>query len=145
MQLLQRCFLFSVLAKKDIRFLEKMVHHRKYQAQETIFNQGEVGMGFYIIKSGVVDIYVESLGQSGERKKDLVQTLKFGHFFGELALVEENEIRTATAIARTETRLVGFFRPELFEIINRSPTAGARIALRLAEIMGRRLKESLRV
>lgn len=121
-----------------------MIHHRNYQAHETIFNQGDIGVGFYIIQSGSVDIYVESLSKSGHQQKDLIHTLEPGHFFGELALVEENEIRTATAVARVNTKLIGFFRPDLLEVINRSPITGARLSLRLAETLGRRLKESLK-
>ncbi|NJM10327.1 MAG: hypothetical protein HC883_05575 [Bdellovibrionaceae bacterium] len=38
--------------------------------------------------------------------------------------------------------LIGFFRPDLFEILDRQPATGVKILLRLSEVLGRRLKET---
>jgi CRP-like cAMP-binding protein len=56
--------------------------------------------------------------------------------------VEEGGRRSATATATNETALIGFFKPDLLEILERNPNAGVKIALRLGEVLGCRLRET---
>ena len=135
--------LFRDLSDSEIRFLERCVHVRNYHAGEAVFRQGEVGVGMYIITKGRIEITVADPGAPNDMSKDIFITqLLAGDFFGELSLVEENGRRTATAVSRDETSLIGFFKPDLLEILSRRPAMGTRIALRLAEVLGRRLKET---
>ena len=46
------------------------------------------------------------------------------------------------AIAGEDTSLIGFFKPDLLDILERRPAVGVKIALRLGEVIGRRLKET---
>jgi CRP/FNR family cyclic AMP-dependent transcriptional regulator len=135
--------LFQDLTGKELKLVENIVNIRNYRPGETIFRQGEVGVGMYIISRGLVNIYVEEIiPASGEVKTVHVTQLKEGDFFGDLALVEENSRRSATAVASVETILIGFFKPALLEITDRNPTAGVKILLRLSEVLGGRLKET---
>jgi CRP/FNR family cyclic AMP-dependent transcriptional regulator len=141
-----RCtFVFHPLSRKDLGFVNDTVHLRTFKPGETVFRQGEIGVGMYIILRGSLDIFVD---QTLEDENDLpsrsqmVTRLKGGDFLGELSLVESNSRRTATAIASEETALIGFFKPDLFEILERQPETGVKILLRLAEVLGRRLKET---
>lgn len=140
---LRENFLFQDLTDREIRFIENIVHVRRYHAGEMIFRQGEVGVGMYIILNGRVEIYVtDREALSEEHKEIFITQLTTNDFFGELSLVEENGRRTASATAREETTLIGFFKPDLVEILARNPDAGIKITFRLAEILGRRLKET---
>lgn len=140
---LRENLLFQDLTDRELGFLEDIVHIRKYHAGETVFRQSEVGVGMYIIVKGRVEIFVSDAGSSTEEGRDIFITqLLPGDFFGELSLVEENGRRTASAIAREETTLIGFFKPDLMEILARSPQTGIKIVSRLAEVLGRRLKET---
>jgi CRP-like cAMP-binding protein len=112
---------------------------RKYRKNEIIFRQEEVGVGMYIIVKGSVNITTED---SMDHDHILIAKLGPGDFFGELSLVEENGKRSATACAVEETTLIGFFKPDLLEILERNPNAGVKITLRLGEVLGRRLKET---
>ncbi len=135
--------LFRDLSEAELRFLERCVHIRHYHSSEPIFRQGEVGVGMYIIAKGRVEIFVSDPSSPNDESRDIFITqLLPNDFFGELSLVEENGRRTATAVAREETTLIGFFKPDLIEILARRPAMGTRIALRLAEVLGRRLKET---
>lgn len=135
--------LFRDLSDTELRFLERCVHVRHYQPGEPVFRQGDVGVGMYIIVKGRVEIYVQDPNAPNESTRDIYITqLSPTDFFGELSLVEDNGRRTATAIARDETTLIGFFKPDLTEILSRRPQTGTRIVLRLAEVLGRRLKET---
>jgi CRP/FNR family cyclic AMP-dependent transcriptional regulator len=136
-------YLFQDLSLHELNVLERVIHVRSYRPGENIFRQGDVGVGMYIISTGIVNIYVEEIiPKTGEPKMALVTQLKESDFFGDLALVEENGRRSATAIANTDTTLIGFFKPDLLEITSRNPSAGVKILLRLGEILGQRLKET---
>lgn len=135
--------LFSDLNTFELKLVEKIVNVRHYRPGETIFKQGEVGVGMYIIMSGTVNIYVEELEIStAESFSTYVTQLKAGEFFGELALVESEGRRSASATAHDECVLIGFYKPDLFEIIERNPSAGVKILMRLGEVLGIRLKET---
>ena len=136
-------YIFKELSALELSFIQSLVHYRTYRAGETVFRQGEVGVGMYIVVKGCVNISVEDdPGQHLNGKSNFVTRLNQGDFFGEIALVEQTGRRTATATAAGELVLLGFFKPDLAEIIERSPKTGVKIVTRLAEVLGRRLKET---
>jgi CRP/FNR family cyclic AMP-dependent transcriptional regulator len=136
--------LFKDLTKRELRFVENIVHERQYRKGEFIFQQGEIGVGMYIIAKGSVDISLfDSQPLVGDSQKHVFVTrLESGDFFGELSLVEDNGRRSASATAADDSVLIGFFKPDLIEILDRSPSTGVKIIFRLAEVLGRRLKET---
>lgn len=145
--LLHQNKIFSTLSKKEISVIESLVHERHYRAGETIFRQGETGIGMYIIAKGAVDISVvevEDVTASQEDKYNevLITKLKVGDFFGELSLVEDTGKRTAHATASADTVLIGFFKPDLGVLLQSHPTIGAKITMNLAEVIGKRLKHT---
>jgi CRP/FNR family transcriptional regulator, cyclic AMP receptor protein len=140
LETLRSTHIFGSLNKRELHLVMQTIHVRNYTPGETVFIQGELGIGMYIILNGKVDVFAR--GTSGADDTQLVTQLFEGDFFGELSLVENQGRRTATAIAATETSLIGFFKPDLMEIIERQPHTGSKITLRLAEVLGRRLKET---
>ena len=141
--LLKSTHLFQDLSSRELKLLEGMVHVRHFRVGEAIFRQGEVGVGMYIVSYGSIEICIEDGSLSAtddESQITRVTRLKSGDFFGELSLVEDNSRRGASAIAQEEAALIGFFKPDLFEIIERNPSMGAKILFRLSEALGRRLK-----
>ena len=140
---LKENLLFRDLTDREFHVLEDIVHMRRYHAGEPIFRQDEVGVGMYIIMKGRVEIFVTDFSAPSDQTRDIFITqLTPGDFFGELSLVEENGRRTASAVAREETTLIGFFKPDLMEMRSRSPQTAIKIVFRLAEVLGRRLKET---
>lgn len=130
---LKKNIVFRDLAPKDISIIQNITHTRSYNATEAIFKQGEVGVGMYIITKGSVDIIYDD---------NRITTLKEDDFFGELALVEERGIRTATAIAKEDTQVIGFFKPDLIQLMNQQPEIGVKILFRVAQVIGTRLHET---
>jgi CRP-like cAMP-binding protein len=140
---LRENMLFRDLSNSELRFLERCVHVRHYHAGESVFRQGEVGVGMYLVVKGRVEIYiVDPNAVTDESREIYITQLLSNDFFGELSLVEDNGRRSATAVAREETTLIGFFKPDLMEILARRPAMGTHVTLRLAEVLGRRLKET---
>src|ERR1044071_5902363 len=127
--------LFAELTQKELKVLEEAVHKRIYQAGETIFVETEPGVGMYVIQSGHIDIV---LNHRSETPMVLAE-LEPGDFFGEMALLG-NMNRSATAFARDRSELIGFFHPDLLEIIKLYPQIGAKIALGLSRTLAERLR-----
>ena len=125
---------FRDLNHLEIRTIKRILHQREYRTNEAIFNQGDVGLGMYIIVKGAVDIICNP-------GMHVLAELQEGDFFGELALLDEAP-RSATAIAKKACTLLCFFKPELLDIINRDPKLGGKILFRLAWTIGERLKST---
>lgn len=133
--ILTRIPVFNGLTKTELRLIEKIVYLRTYHESEIIFVEGEPGAGMYIVESGSVRI---CLGPNTDEDHEIAR-LGSGDFFGELALIDDHP-RSATAVALSATRLVGFFRSDLISIINRSPRIGVKIQGNILKILVKRLR-----
>ncbi len=131
---LKRIPIFEGLTRKELISMERILYRREYKAGETIFHQGEPGIGMYIIESGRVQVYLEPTQQ-------LLAELHDGDFFGELALMDDSP-RSATVLAKTDCRVLAFFRSDLLDLIERKPRMGIKIVMRLMFVIGARLKKS---
>ena len=125
--------LFEDLSGREVDAVRRLLHRREYVAGESIFIQGEPGLGMYIIVRGAVSIQSEPSG------RELVE-LTDGDFFGEIALLNE-VIRTATARAKTDCTLLSLFQPDLLSLLDRNPRLGVKVLLALARLVGLRLVE----
>ena len=131
---LKRLPIFQDLGYKELKAVERILHRRTYRADEIIFKEYEPGVGMYIIESGKVNI---TLGKENK----LLVLLSSGDFFGEMALILEGQ-RTASAIATEPTKVLGFFQPDLFNLLETSPKTGNKILQRLAQMIAERLRLS---
>lgn len=137
---LKECQLFNKLQKREIDYISKFVHVRQYTPGEAIFSQYEKGLGLYIIAKGSVEI--KSRSSQASEAEALITTLSAGSFFGELALVDTESKRAASAYATGPTTLIGFFKPDLLEIMERKPQTGVKLLFSLAKVLGKRLTEA---
>jgi CRP/FNR family transcriptional regulator, cyclic AMP receptor protein len=128
---------FANLAPRELKEVAAIVHKREYRSGEPVFYQGDPGLGMYIVKDGEVSIVIQGK-DANERELALFSD---GDFFGELALLDESP-RSANAVCKTECTLIGFFRPDLFELIEKNTTLGIKIVLKLAEIVAQRLRHT---
>ncbi|MBM4169750.1 MAG: cyclic nucleotide-binding domain-containing protein [Ignavibacteria bacterium] len=136
-ELLSQVPAFSGLNTRELKEVAAIVHKREYRAGETVFAQGDPGLGMYVVQEGEVAIVLED---KWERKRELV-VLTDGDFFGELGLIDESP-RSANAVCRTPCALIGFFRPDLMELIERDHKLGIKIVHKLAEIVATRLRNT---
>jgi CRP-like cAMP-binding protein len=134
-EMLSKIPVFEKLEPKELRQVASIVHHRQYVKGEFVFYQGDPGLGMYVVEKGKVGIVV--VGDDGTQKE--VTEMNNGDFFGEIALLDESP-RSASVIVKEDTELIGFFRPDLFEIIEKTPKTGLKIVVKLAEMIGERLR-----
>lgn len=128
---------FSRLKKSELREFKRIIHHRHYKKNEVIFYEDEPGVGMYVIEKGKIGIYKNF----DEDTREQLAILRSGEFCGEMALLDESP-RSATAVALEHTDLLGLFRPDLFDLINRKPRLGNKILLKLAQMIAERLRLS---
>ncbi len=88
--------LFGRCSDRQLEAIVRTAKERRYAAGETIMEEGQEGVAFYLMLEGEVEV----------RKDDrVVATLGAGEHFGELALLShEPEKRTATVVATADTR-----------------------------------------
>jgi len=127
--------LFRNLGKNHFKHLFEILHHRSYQMNEYIFYQGDPGNALYIIVEG--SIKIKQFSESGT-EIDLVE-LNSGDFLGELALIDD-DIRSASAIASTNTKLAVIFKSDLNAFMKRYPIAGVEIMRNMSHVLSTRLK-----
>ncbi len=129
--------IFAKLNKRDLRFLETIVHERRYQANEIVFEEGDIGSGMYAIRSGQLRIYTKD-----EQGSEINQAqLEPGDFFGEVALTASRP-RIASACTTEPTVLVGLFRSDMLEAVRKHPSISAKILLGLTRVISDRLHQS---
>lgn len=134
-EMLSKIPVFEKLEPKELRQVASIVHRRQYVKDEFVFYQSDPGLGMYVVEKGSVGVVVS--GDDGVQKE--ITELHNGDFFGEIALLDESP-RSASVVVKEDSELIGFFRPDLFEIIEKTPKTGLKIVVKLAEMIGERLR-----
>lgn len=129
--------LLKNFSDNELRILSKYLHSRKFSEGEVVFRAGEIGIGFYFIFSGTIELSHDELNSEINNEKFL--TLEEYNYFGELALLQESNQRTATAIARNKCELVGIFKPDLDNLIVRHPVIAAKLIQSISVALADRL------
>ena len=132
--------IFQDLNRREFRKVEAILHRRTWGADEAIVNEGDSGVGMYIIVTG--EVKIAQRGDDGSMQ-DLA-SLGGGDFFGEQALLDESP-RTASAIAVVACKVIGFFRPDLLDLIESNPRVGLKIVMRLSQMISMRLRHTNRL
>ena len=79
------------------------VTHSHYEPGDYIIRQGELPASFYVIEQGEVEVLRSS---PDKPEGEVIATLGAGNFFGEQALLNNNQVRTASVRARTPAEIV---------------------------------------
>lgn len=93
---------------------------------QIIFKDGDKGDTMFAVQAGTVDIIIH--GQT-------VETIGAGGVFGEMALIEDRP-RIASAVVRTEARIVAIDRKRFMFLVQQNPF----FALQLMTVMAGRLR-----
>ncbi|KAF2077190.1 hypothetical protein CYY_001511 [Polysphondylium violaceum] len=99
-QALEKNIMFNHLEEEERKGLFSAMVEVHYKSGDVIIRQGDEGDNFYVVDSGVCDIFVSKNGATPV----LVMEVFEGGSFGELALINFSP-RAATVIAKTDVRL----------------------------------------
>lgn len=124
--------LFRKLSPRELRELDELLHERFYQKDEVIFDEGDAGLGLFVVVSGRV-----SVSSSHAALNRLAPVFGPGDFLGELALFDEAP-RTARAVAAEPTQILALFRTEFFSLLERDRGIGVKILFELSRAICQR-------
>jgi len=128
--------IFEGLGFNDLKKIELIVHERTFMPDEVVFYERQPGIGMYIIKRGLI-----KLTKTINEEKAKIAELGEGEFFGEMSLLEDYP-RSAQATAVMKTEVLGIFRPDLFDLIERNPKLGSKILMKLSQRLANRLRKT---
>jgi ATP-binding cassette subfamily B protein len=111
--------LFERLTDAQLAVLADRFVTEQYDADETIFNQGDEGLKFYLLVRGTVEVLKE--GKEVEVRR--LAVLQDGDFFGEIALLTSAR-RMASARTRTPCTLLSLDRDQFFGLRSIVPELG---------------------
>ena len=112
-----------------VQYLQKFTYEQQIElfrvcdyctlwGKTTLFKQGEIGQAFYIVISGHVDVFVNKTDAAGVVQTIEVATIRAGSSFGEVALENEDNNRTATCVTcDSVTELLVISRNEYKKLI----------------------------
>jgi CRP/FNR family cyclic AMP-dependent transcriptional regulator len=125
---LSRVPIFSGLGDKELRQLGARMSERTFKEGDTITEQGQRGVGFFVIEEGNATVSI---------KGEIVRTLGPGEWFGEIALIDDGP-RSATIVAGTDLRCRGMTAWEFRPFVRERP----EVAWPLLETLAARLREA---
>ncbi len=134
---LRQLDVFRDLSFNETRELDQLLHERVYEKGETIFEEGDIGHGIFVVVSGRVRV-----DPSHELLKDAVLEFGPGEMLGELTLFEEAP-RFATVVALERTVMVALLRAEFSSLLTRNTKIGVKVLVRLSSTMSRRVRRLL--
>lgn len=136
LSLLHTTPIFSDLTPAELVDLLHLLHERTFVAGETIFTEGEPGLGLYVVFKGEVEI-----SRKGKTQSQLAR-LGPAEVFGEISFLDGRG-RSATATAHIRSELIGFYRTELFDLLKRKPRLASKILLSLGRQITLRMRALL--
>lgn len=101
LQFLANTQLFNELTEAQLALISQDIVPRQYEQGEVIFREGDPGEVLYMVQSGQVRIFINSLDGS---ETSVILFGRAGDIFGELAVIDGLP-RSATAVALDKTTL----------------------------------------
>ena len=120
--------MFQSMSPRQLRRLVQSAKERKFPEGEFVVNRGDMGIGFYLILEGEVQV------RKGHRT---LATLGPGQFFGEMALIDKQP-RSADVLTMKPTRCLILSQWEFWGYVADTPQVLRGILVEMA----RRLRET---
>ena len=136
MAMLSRQPVFDSLTNRELERIERIVHRRRFLTNEIVIQAWVPRTGLFVVTSGMVNV-VRQL-RSGEYV--VIGSLGPGELLGEFAIIDDSP-RSTSIVAAEPSDLIGFFRPDLMDLIDTNPTLGFKILYRISQILTDRLNE----
>lgn len=127
--------LMKGVAARDVRHFAALLHRRAYDENEAVFRQGDIGSGFFLVRSGTVRILMDD----SRRGNIPLATLGEGSLVGEMAIFDSSP-RSASAVACEPAILYGLFEGDLDRLESTRPALAATLLRNLGISLALRLK-----
>ncbi len=120
-----------------ITALRRCIHERSVKGGEKIFSSGDSGDEIFLIRRGIIQIFLPLKGG----KRHHLATFCPGDYFGEMAFLDQHH-RSADAVAKTDCDLYILSRKEFNEQVYVDSVLGVRIFARIARAISLRLRQT---
>lgn len=127
--------IFEELSNREIQNIARIAYQRHYSAGEVIIHEGQNAAGMYIMVDGQAEV---TKGLEDGTILHLT-TLENSELFGDVGLLDSSP-RTATVKATRGSNVLGFFRPELLELMNSNPRLASKVIFKLGQILTARFR-----
>lgn len=128
---LSRSYFFSDFTEDELTLLIECAQDIDFDPGDTIFKEGDIGVYFYVIYSGEVEIRKEKSGKC-------LAALGPGKVFGEMAVLD-NQPRSANAISVTSTELIAV---EGHKLLEEYPHLTVKLLRNLARELSSKVRET---
>lgn len=118
---------FHDLSSRALYAMAGVAHRRTYRRGEVLYFEGDPGLGLYVLERGQVRL----ISKADPDHPYELRELNSHEMAGELSLLGDFD-RLETAETVTEAQVIGFFRPDLENVMRRDPRAGSEILTALA-------------
>lgn len=125
--------LFEKLSEEHLYDISAICNVYTYAKGETIFWEGDEGDALYLVISGVVQIY-----QDNQSRDIILSIFREGDFFGEMALLQNEKVRSASAKAVEKSTLCVLKKNYFNELVK----SKSDILLHILEITLDRLRDA---
>ncbi|MDQ2998349.1 MAG: SpoIIE family protein phosphatase [Chloroflexota bacterium] len=132
--LLRNVPLFGSLPPAELADMAASLCETRYSAGTVLFREGDYGDRFYILLDGQIAI-VKALGSDDER---LLGLRGAGEFVGEMSLLSQDGLRTASVRVETDSRVLELTRVDFDALLHRYPP----LAYEMLRVLSIRLRES---
>lgn len=113
----QSIALFASLPDRERTALEARCRHLTFPAQSFLYHEGQSGDAVYVIVSGRIGIW-----GGGERGAPvLLAILGAGEMFGEMAILSDERVRTASTQALSKVEVIQILRTDIEALRQRYP------------------------
>jgi CRP/FNR family cyclic AMP-dependent transcriptional regulator len=130
-EILAKVSLFSQIKEDDLKRIAELVRVSDYNEGDIIIHEEAWDRRLFIIMSGNVEV-IKNLGTKKETSIGSFGPLSY---FGEMSLIDD-EVRSASVLAKEETRVLTIDHLDLLNEIKRYPD----MAVELLQVLSRRIR-----
>ena len=130
-QIIANSQLFGGMPPEHLDEIEKIAVRKKYSRGESVFFEGDPGVGFYMVATGKVKVFKTSLS----RKEQILHIFGPGEPFGEVPVFHGQPF-PAHAMALEKTTLIFFPRKDFVELVHTMPS----LVLNMLAVLSMRLR-----
>ena len=141
--LLRKVDLFRGLDDSDIAEIVALCKVGRANKGHVVFREDSEGTEVYIVQAGSVEIQVGTRDSTGNIRQSTIMTVYSGQSFGELAILEGNGTRSATAVvSATPTTLIILPGDAFLALCERNTRIGYRVMRNLIDDLVYKLRSS---